>query len=309
MRKIQILLIAIAPSLLTLLIAFLFDLGIFENLILVGEYRIDAVGLFSRLSILIGIVMGFVLLTFWWSERRSQKTLQVEKEALHTMRRGFFRRLDHELKNPLTIIRIGMLNLQQSPNLIADESASITRMGQQVDRLQKLVQDLRWLSELEERQLEHYPVDLTEVLKEAAMLAQNVYPDRVVDLNIQEVPWPIALVSGDRDMLALVFQNLINNALKYSSPQDTVEIRATDDSNWATIEVADSGLGIPTDQLPRIFEELYRADNVQGISGNGLGLALVWRILKLHGGRINVRSREGRGTIVRVRLRISARQP
>lgn len=309
MRKIQILLIAITPSLLTLLIAFLFDLGIFENLIWVGEYRIDAVGLFSRLSIIIGIVMGFVLLTFWWSERRSQKTVQVEREALNITRRGFFRRLDHELKNPLTIIRIGMLNLQQSPNLIADESASIVRMGQQVDRLQKLVQDLRWLFELEERQLERYPVDLTEVLKEAAMLAQNVYPDRVVDLNIQQVPWPIALVSGDRDMLALVFQNLINNALKYSSPQDTVEIRATDDSNWATIEVADTGLGIPTDQLPRIFEELYRADNVQGIPGSGLGLALVWRILKLHGGRINVRSREGRGTIVRVRLRVSARQP
>lgn len=309
MRKIQILLIAIAPSLLTLLIAFLFDLGIFENLILVGEYRIDAVGLFSRLSIIIGVAMGFVLLTFWWSERRSQKTLQVEKESLHIMRRGFFRRLDHELKNPLTIIRIGMLNLQQSPNLIAEESASIVRMGQQVDRLQKLVQDLRWLSELEERQLERYPVDLTEVLEEAAMLAHNVYPDRVVDLNIQQVPWPIALVSGDRDMLALVFQNLINNALKYSSPQDHVEIRATDDSNWVTIEVADTGLGIPADQLPRIFEELYRADNIQGIPGSGLGLALVWRILKLHGGRINVRSREGEGTIMRVRLRISARQP
>jgi len=308
MRKIQILLIAIAPSLLILLIAFLFDLGIFENLIWIGEYRIDAVGLFSRLSILIGIVMGFVLLTFWWSERRSQKTLQAEKETLNTMRRGFFRRLDHELKNPLTIIRIGMVNLQQSPNLIADESASIVRMGQQVDRLQKLVQDLRWLSELEERRLERYPVDLTDVLEEAVMLTHNAYPDRVVDLNIQQVPWPIAPVSGDRDMLTLVFRNLISNALKYSSPQDTVEIRATDDSNWVTIEVADTGLGIPTDQLPRIFEELYRADNVQGIPGSGLGLALVWRILKLHGGRINVRSREDQGTVMRVRLRVSPRE-
>ncbi len=309
MRKIQILIIAITPSLLTLLLAFLFELGIFENLIWVGEYRIDAVGFFSRLSILIGVAMGFVLLIFWWSERRAQKTLQIEKDTLNTTRRGFFRRLDHELKNPLTIIRIGMANLQQSPNLITDESASIARMGQQVNRLQKLVQDLRWLSEIDERQLERYPVNLTEVLEEASMLAHNVYPDRVVGLNIQQVPWPIASVSGDRDMLALVFRNLINNALKYSSPQDPVEIRATDDNNWVTIEVADTGRGIPADQLPRIFEELYRADNVRGIPGSGLGLALVWRILKLHGGRINVRSREDQGTVMRVRLRVSAREP
>jgi two-component system OmpR family sensor kinase len=111
---------------------------------------------------------------------------------------------------------------------------------------------------------------------------------------------------GDRDLLVLAFRNLIDNALKYSAPGDRVEIRATDDGQWVTVEVADTGLGIPSDQLPRIFEELYRADNAHGISGSGLGLALVWSILKLHGGRIDVRSREAGGTVVRVRLRTSA---
>jgi two-component system OmpR family sensor kinase len=306
-RKTVILAIAVAPSLLLLAIALLFDTGVFENLILAGQYRIDAVGFLSRLAVVLGVVMLFALLTFWSAERRTQKTLQAEKEIMQTTRRGFFRRLDHELKNPLTILRIGMANLHQSSNLAPEESASIARMGQQVDRLQKLVQDLRWLSELEERPLEQYPVDLADVLTEAAALVRNNYPDRVIEINLQQVPWPIAPVSGDRDLLVLAFRNLIDNALKYSSPRDRVEIRATDDGNWATIEVADTGLGIPTDQLPRIFEELYRADNVHGISGSGLGLALVWRILKLHGGRIGVRSREAEGTVVRVRLRTSAR--
>ena len=303
MRKRLIAGLAITPSLLLLAMALLFDTGIVENVIIVGQYRFDIVGLLSRLAVVLGTIMVLVLLIFWLADRRVQKTLQVEKQLLETTRRGFFRRLDHELKNPLTIIRIGMANLQHSPNLAPKESASMRRIGQQVNRLQKLVQDLRWLSELEEHALEQDSVDLGDVLSEVAELAQENYPERSLELHLQQVPWPVKPVLGDRDLLVLAFRNLIDNALKYSSPHDRVEIRAMDDRNWATVEFADSGLGIPTEQLPRIFEELFRADNVRGISGSGLGLALVWRILKLHGGRIDVRSREGEGTVMRVRLR------
>lgn len=302
MRKSAIAAIAATPSLLLLTLALLFDAGVFENLVLVGRYRIDAVGILSRLAVVLAGGMGFVLLIFWSADRRAQRTLEREKARIEASRRGFFRRLDHELKNPVTVLRIGLANLRHSPNLAPAETASVRRLGQQVDRLQKLVQDLRWLSELEAQPLERHPVNLADVLQEAAELAQNAYPGRAIDLNIQQVPWPVAPVAGDRDLLMLALRNLIDNALKYSSADDRVEVRATDDGQWATVEVADTGVGIPSEQLPRIFEELYRADNAQGVPGSGLGLALVWRILKLHDGRIDVRSREGQGTVMRVRL-------
>ena len=306
MRKVQTLLVALVPTLLVLLIAFLYGQGVFENFFLVGEYRFDAEALLSTLGFALGALILFVLLTFWWAEKRLETTLASEREILSSARLGFYRRLDHELKNPLTVIRLGIANLQPSPNLSAEERSSIQRIGQSVDRLQKLVQDLRWLYELEEHRLEIYPVDLVTVLEEAVELASQTYPGRNVSLNIQHVPWPVAPVSGDRDMLVLVFRNLLDNALKYSAAEDRVEVRASDDGNWATVEIADTGLGIPNNQLSRIFEELYRADNAQGVPGSGLGLALVWRILRLHGGRINVRSRENQGTIMRVLLRVTS---
>ena len=116
------------------------------------------------------------------------------------------------------------------------------------------------------------------------------------------MPWPVAPVSGDHDLLVLAFRNLLDNALKFTRVSDQIEVRATEDGRMAVVEVADTGPGIPSEDLPHIFEELYRGHNAQDIPGSGLGLALVQRIVELHGGEISVRSREGQGTVVTVRL-------
>ncbi|MBO9361169.1 MAG: sensor histidine kinase [Thermoflexus sp.] len=100
----------------------------------------------------------------------------------------------------------------------------------------------------------------------------------------------------------VVFRNLLDNALKFTRAGDRVEVRVMEDGEWAVVEVADTGPGIPAEELPHIFEELYRGSNARGIPGSGLGLALVQRIVALHGGEVTVRSREGQGTVVRVRL-------
>jgi signal transduction histidine kinase len=211
--------------------------------------------------------------------------------------------LDHELKNPLTIIKLGITNIEQSPNLTAEQNSSMNRIGQQAERLQKLVQDLRWLSELEADRLESYRVNLVAVLEEAIELARTSYPGRVVNLNVSDELGAISAVSGDRDMLVVVFRNLFDNALKYSSAGDEVDVLAADDGEWVRVEVVDTGLGIPEGDLSRVFEELYRSANVQNIPGSGLGLALVWRIVKLHGGRINLQSQLEQGTNITVRLK------
>ena len=111
---------------------------------------------------------------------------------------------------------------------------------------------------------------------------------------------------GDRDLLELALYNLVENALKYSRQNDIIEIRAVEDGRRVQIEVADNGSGIPKDDLPRVFDELYRGSNAQGLEGSGLGLALVRRVIERHGGEISVRSRQGeqQGTVFRAVLPI-----
>jgi signal transduction histidine kinase len=130
----------------------------------------------------------------------------------------------------------------------------------------------------------------------------------VIDLSIQEAPWPLGVVRGDRDLLILTFRNLLDNALKYTPGKGQVQVRATDDGAVAEIEVADTGSGIPLDELPHIFEELYRGHQAKRVEGSGLGLTLVQRIVKLHGGEISVRSRNQQGTVMTVRLPLAQRE-
>jgi signal transduction histidine kinase len=135
------------------------------------------------------------------------------------------------------------------------------------------------------------------------------YQGREVNLLISKVPSPFPPVTGDRDLLALAVYNLVENALKFTPGGEAVEIRALEDGKDIVVEVADSGPGIPSDELSKIFEELYRGANARGIEGSGLGLALVHRIVELHGGLIYVRSRqdEPRGTVFTVRLPVKKR--
>jgi two-component system OmpR family sensor kinase len=126
---------------------------------------------------------------------------------------------------------------------------------------------------------------------------------RTVSLLIANVP-PLPLVTGDRDLLGLAFYNLVENALKFSGPGKEVEVRAREDGRSVIIEVADGGSGIPAEDLPHLFEELYRGANARGVEGSGLGLALAARIVKLHGGSLKVTSRQGdrQGTVFSIHL-------
>ena len=150
--------------------------------------------------------------------------------------------------------------------------------------------DLRKLSDLEERSIERMPVDIPELLDDVVDAARTIpaYQGRNISLFISRVPAPFPLVRGDRDLLILAVYNLVENALKYTSQNDSVEVRALEDGKAVVVEVADSGGGIASEDLSRIFEELYRGSNARSTEGSGLGLALVNRIISLHGGQIDV---------------------
>jgi two-component system OmpR family sensor kinase len=123
-------------------------------------------------------------------------------------------------------------------------------------------------------------------------------------LVLPRAPWPVPTILIDRDLLFLALYNLLDNALKFTHPGDTVEVRAFDDGNTVVIEVADTGPGIPEDEIPRVWEELYRGREARGVPGSGLGLALVRAVIERHGGQVTMRSRVGQGTVVRVTLPI-----
>ena len=297
-----------APFLIGLGCSFLFEADILPNRLLVGAYRIDFAGLISRAGLALSILTAAVVGLLWWAQAqvgRRQKEAHTKETAL---RRRFLRRLDHELKNPLTIIRLGIVNLQHSPNLTGEQVASLERVGMQAERLQRLVIDLRWLAGLEEHTLERRSVDLNAILEEVIDSTHDTpgYDKRQLDVQLQNVPWPMQPVWGDRDLLIVTFRNLLDNAFKYTASGDHVRVRAYEDGQTALVEIADTGPGIPEDEMPLIFEELYRGENARSVAGSGLGLAMVRRIVSLHRGTITVRRRVGQGTIMTVRLPLAS---
>ena len=236
------------------------------------------------------------------AETQTQAAAQASEQAAEDRRR-FLSRLDHELKNPLTAIRAGLANLAEAPSQDVQQE-TLNSVETQILRISHLVADLRKLAELETRPLERAPVDMTALLEEAVNVAKDLpeTTDRRITLTVPQAPWPLPHVAGDWDLLFLAVYNLLDNARKFTQAGDTLEVRAFEDGATIVIEVADTGPGIPEEDLPHVWEELYRGKGAHGIPGSGLGLALVRAIVERHGGQAKVRSRAGQGTVFTLRL-------
>lgn len=270
-------------------------------------------GLTVRSSAVLAFMLGFgitliVLLVLHWDRRRIAEAQTMYADyvgSVEEKRRHFLRRLDHEIKNPLTGLRAALVNLQEAQS--AEERGQAQQnAGRAVERLTRLLTDLRKLADLDERPIERYPVNVPELLEDVVEAARTIpaYEGRAIGLLIPKIPSPFPMITGDRDLLVLAVYNLVENALKFTAGNDSVEIRALEDGRAVVIEVADSGAGIPAEDVSKIFEELYRGTNARSTEGSGLGLALVNRIAHLHGGGVGVRSsqQEPRGTVFTLRL-------
>lgn len=281
-------------------------IGIWLNL---GDLPNPVVYMRAQLSALIFIlgmimlILGAVVLVIWyrWQIARLDIVLESADD-----RRRFLRRLDHELKNPLTAILAGLANLSAHESAHSPQTGTLESVETQVRRLSRLVADLRKLSELETRQLDMGRVDMNVLLEDAFLVAQE-HPgaaERELNLSIPRAPWPLPTIAGDRDLLFLAVHNLLDNALKFTRPDDTVEVRAFEDGANVVVEVADTGPGIAEAEIPHVWEELYRGERARGVAGSGLGLALVRAIVIRHGGQVTLRSRPDQGTVFTLRLPI-----
>lgn len=262
----------------------------------------------DTLVLILGITVSSILAAVFVIRSRESSAVQeaVAQSQFEASeeRRRFLRRLDHELKNPLTAIRAGLANLASADR---DERWSETRTSieSQILRLSRLTSDLRKLADLESRPLEERnPVEMQELLGEvfAAAKERPNANERTMSLTMPQAPWPLPRVSGDRDLLFLALFNLLDNALKFTKPGDTVEVRAFEDGENVVVEVADTGIGIPAEEVRHVWEELYRGQEAHGVPGSGLGLSLVRAIVERHGGNTELRSKTKHGTVITVRL-------
>ena len=173
----------------------------------------------------------------------------------------------------------------------------------------RLVTDLRKLADLETAALSLEDVDIAETVHDAAQAVGEEGAARgggpKIRLDLPQVPWPLSHVRGDGDLLYSAVYNVISNASKYTQPGGTVEVRGREESGTVTIEVADTGIGVPQADLPAVWSELARAGNARGLPGSGLGLALVSTIVRRHGGSVRMASREGVGTRVWLSLPVA----
>jgi two-component system OmpR family sensor kinase len=265
--------------------------------------RADLPAVITVLSLAFLIVSGVVLMTVSWVRRQAAKRVGEARFQAAEERRRLLRRLDHEFKNPLMAIRAGLANLV--PALVDPaQQETAASIESQALRLGRLTADMRKLVELETRPLEQAQVDLAHMLEEviAAAREQPEAQDRHLQLAVPRVPWPLPEVRGDGDLLALAVHNLVDNALKFSEPGSVVEVRGFEDGTAVVIEVADTGTGMPAEEIPLVWEELYRGRHARATSGSGIGLALVRAVVERHGGQVSIQSREGQGTVVRLRI-------
>ena len=285
----------------TLIVSVLLWVNVLPDPIFIAQ--IDLGNLIFIIS-LIGAVSW--IMVKWWKDKWIYEAAENTRKQANNEHLRFLSRLDHEIKNPITAVRAGLANLGSEPNenLHGEAIASIEA---QTLRLSRLASNLRKLADLENRPLDWEKMDIAALLQEAYELAENQpgADGRTLRLTLPQVPWPLPQIQADRDLLFLAVHNLMDNAIKFSQPGNTIEVRALEDGTHIVVEVADTGPGIPQNEINHVWEELYRGEGARSIPGSGLGLSLVRVIVTRHSGQVNLRSRPGQGTVVTMRLPIS----
>ena len=232
---------------------------------------------------------------------------RTEIRRLETMRRDFVANVSHELKTPLTAIK-GYVEtlLEYGFSDTATAGTFLDRIAVNTDRLTVLVTDILALSKLDSGQnmLETHPCDWGFVIKKVLHRHEALITEKSLKLRL-DLPSSPALVEGDMEALGQVFENLLTNAIRYTPGGGCIDVLLKTAPSEVTLEVCDTGLGIPTKEQGRIFERFYRVDRARSRDGGGtgLGLSIVKHLVLEMGGRIALESYPGQGSRFFVTLR------
>ncbi len=237
---------------------------------------------------------------------RAFNTMAERLQIQDTQRRNLLADVTHELRTPLTVIQ-GILEALLDGVYPADE-ANLRSLLDETQMLSRLVDDLRMLTLAESGalQLRKEPTDLAALIQETASAFQVQAQTAIIRIKViaePQVPW----LNVDPERIRQVLVNLLNNALRYTPPEGTIQIRywvkTENGDRQAAIEVTDSGVGIQPEDLAHIFDRFYKSRDSGGM---GLGLAIAKSLVGAHGGTIRALSTPGKGTTISIFLPLSA---
>ena len=220
--------------------------------------------------------------------------------AAQQFKNDFISSVSHELRTPLTAIKGWAETLQEG----ADQETAEKGMNviiRESERLSGLVEELLDFSRLQNNRMRLIVsrLDILAELDEAVYMFTDRARTEHKQLNYEETT-ALPPVYGDVDRLRQVFVNIIDNALKYTSPGGTITVFSREDSGWVRVTISDTGCGIPAEHLPNVKKKFYKANQL--VRGSGIGLAVADEIVRLHGGTLEIDSQEGVGTTVVISL-------
>lgn len=230
---------------------------------------------------------------------------------LETMERDFITNVSHELRTPLTSIKMAAESLQMGA--IANEKFKerfLSNIQREADRLTRLVNELLVLSNVQDAKtaLHLSSFELSEMLEDVMSTMQP--HARVNDIQlVSDFGADLPIMTADRDRVLQVLINLVDNAIKCNRPHGTVTLAAHSEGQNVTLKVTDTGIGIPSLDLPRIFDRFFRVDKARSrvTGGTGLGLSIVKDLIEAHGGEIKVDSTVNVGTTFTIVLPVRTR--
>ena len=229
------------------------------------------------------------------------------QQKLEESRREFVANVSHELRTPLTNIKGYTETLIDGGEMLDEETRRtfLDVVYNESDRMTRIVKDLLTLSRLDDQRMEinKSPMDIIAAAKAAVQSMKIEAGNQHISL-ISQLPDSLPLINGDKERLQQVILNIISNAIKYNRPEGSVTVSGGSEDTSVFIRVVDTGLGIPEEDLPRIFERFYRVDKARSRQrgGTGLGLAIAKEIANAHGGDIIFDSVYGQGSTVTLRF-------
>ena len=229
-----------------------------------------------------------------------------ELGSVETLKTDFVSNVSHEMKTPIAIIK-NYAELLQTGKGTEEERIEYARsIEEAASRLSGLITNILRLNKLEHQRIdpEIETYDLCAQLEECILNYEDMWDEKDLELEVDIEEKTV--VDADKNLMELVWNNLLSNAVKFTEPGGKVTVRQTSSDGYAVVEVTDTGCGMSRESIRHIFDKFYQGDTSHSKEGNGLGLALVSRILMLMDGEISVASEEGRGSTFTVRIPVPA---
>jgi signal transduction histidine kinase len=228
-------------------------------------------------------------------------TMAQELAGIETLKNDFIGNVSHEIKTPLSVIQ-GYAAALQNDNLTRAERAEYAKtILEASQKLSTLVTNILKLNKLENQEIipAGAPFDLSEQLRRCLLAFEDILEHKNISFSadLDEL-----MVNYDADILEIVWNNLISNAIKFTKPEGHIALTLKETDGFAVVTIADNGCGMDAETQKHIFDKFYQGDSSHSQEGNGLGLALVKRAIEIAGGEIAVESTLGKGTRFRVKV-------